>query len=115
VENAGGPGKQWSNGSGWGVGFYSLFCIAWWQRCKWEFPREEKCLLGHLSPFGTSCSPSFGPSDSRAQMIASSEHIIPPSLFIFLKYKQCWWLTPIILATLEQRSGGFWYKASLGK
>jgi hypothetical protein len=31
-------------------------------RCKQVFPREEKCLLDHLSPFGTSCSPSFSPS-----------------------------------------------------
>jgi hypothetical protein len=30
-------------------------------RCKWAFPRE-KCLLDHLSPFGTSCSLSFSPS-----------------------------------------------------
>jgi hypothetical protein len=28
-------------------------------RCKWVFPREEKCLLDHLPPFGTSLSPSF--------------------------------------------------------
>jgi hypothetical protein len=27
--------------------------------CKRVFPREEKCLLDHLSPFGTSCSLSF--------------------------------------------------------
>jgi hypothetical protein len=31
-------------------------------RCKQAFPREEKCLLDHLPPFGTSCSPSFSPS-----------------------------------------------------
>jgi hypothetical protein len=31
-------------------------------RCKWAFPREENCLLDHLSPFGTSCSPSFSPA-----------------------------------------------------
>jgi hypothetical protein len=31
-------------------------------RCKLVFPREEKCLLDHLSPFGTSCSLSFSPS-----------------------------------------------------
>jgi hypothetical protein len=32
-------------------------------RCKQVFSREEKCLLDHLSPFGTSCSPSFSPSE----------------------------------------------------
>jgi hypothetical protein len=30
--------------------------------CKQAFPREEKCLLDHLLPFGTSHSPSFSPS-----------------------------------------------------
>jgi hypothetical protein len=33
-------------------------------RCKQVFPREKKCLLDHLSPFGTSHSPSFSPSMS---------------------------------------------------
>jgi hypothetical protein len=28
-------------------------------RYKQKFPGKEKCLLGQLSPFGTSCSPSF--------------------------------------------------------
>jgi hypothetical protein len=28
---------------------------------------------------------------------------------------QVWWLTPIIPATQEQRCGGYWFKASLGK
>jgi hypothetical protein len=28
-------------------------------RCKQRFPGKKKCLLGKLSPFGTSCSPSF--------------------------------------------------------
>jgi hypothetical protein len=27
----------------------------------------------------------------------------------------CWWLMSIILATRRQRSGGSWFKASLGK
>jgi hypothetical protein len=31
-------------------------------RRKQAFPREEKCLLDHLSPFETSHSPSFSPS-----------------------------------------------------
>jgi hypothetical protein len=49
-----------------GSGFYSLFlhCLVVEMpfRCKRAFPREEKCLLDHLPPFGTSCSPSFSPS-----------------------------------------------------
>jgi hypothetical protein len=49
-----------------GSGFYSLFlhCLRVEMpfRCKQAFPREEKYLLGHLLPFGTSCSPSFSPS-----------------------------------------------------
>jgi hypothetical protein len=28
-------------------------------RCRWRFPGKERCLLDHLSPFGTSCNPSF--------------------------------------------------------
>jgi hypothetical protein len=28
-------------------------------RCKETFPGKEKCLLGQLSPFGTSFNPSF--------------------------------------------------------
>jgi hypothetical protein len=28
-------------------------------RCKQKFPGKEKCLLGQLSPFGTSCSLFF--------------------------------------------------------
>jgi hypothetical protein len=27
LENAGGPGNRWSPGSGWRVGFYSLFAL----------------------------------------------------------------------------------------
>jgi hypothetical protein len=26
-----------------------------------------------------------------------------------------WWLTPVILSTRRQRSGGLWFKANLGK
>jgi hypothetical protein len=49
------------------IGFYSFFFLHCLMveipfRCKWVFPMEEKCLLDHLSPFGTSCSPSFSPS-----------------------------------------------------
>jgi hypothetical protein len=44
-----------------GSGFYSLFlhCLRAEVpfRCKQAFPREEKCLLDHLSPFGISRSP----------------------------------------------------------
>jgi hypothetical protein len=25
--NAGGPGNQWSRGSGWGLGFIAIFCV----------------------------------------------------------------------------------------
>jgi hypothetical protein len=28
-------------------------------RCREKFPGKERCLLDHLTPFGTSCSPSF--------------------------------------------------------
>jgi hypothetical protein len=49
-------------GPGWGVRFYSgfiaYFCITWGRRCLSDANRE-KCLLDHLSPFGTSCSLSF--------------------------------------------------------
>jgi hypothetical protein len=41
-------------------------------RCKQAFLREEKCLLDHLLPCGTSCSPSFSPSkplESHLQFI----------------------------------------------
>jgi hypothetical protein len=56
------PVIRWSRGSGWGVGFIAfLHCLIVEMpfRCKQAFPREEKCLLDHLSPFGTSCSLSF--------------------------------------------------------
>jgi hypothetical protein len=60
--HAGGPGNWWSCGSTWGLCFYSLFyclrtemCL----RCKQKFSRKERCLLGQLPPFRTSCSPSF--------------------------------------------------------
>jgi hypothetical protein len=36
-------------------------------RCKQKFSGKEKCLLDQLSPFGTSCSPSF---NSPLSMIA---------------------------------------------
>jgi hypothetical protein len=46
-----------------GIGFYSLFeyCLRAEMslRNRQMFPGKEKCLLDHLSPFGTSCSPSF--------------------------------------------------------
>jgi hypothetical protein len=49
-----------------GSGFYSLFLhclrVEMPSRHKQAFPREEKCLLDHLSPFGTSHSLSFSPS-----------------------------------------------------
>jgi hypothetical protein len=59
--HVGGPGSQWSCGSGWKLGFYSLFYCPRAEmslRCKQKFP-WKKCLLGQLSPSGMSCSPSF--------------------------------------------------------
>jgi hypothetical protein len=45
-----------------GIGFYSLFeyCLSTEMslRCRQKFSGKERCLLDHLSPFGTSCSPS---------------------------------------------------------
>jgi hypothetical protein len=38
-------------------------------RCRWAFPRVERCLLDHLSPFGTSCSPSFSPSKTKLKKV----------------------------------------------
>jgi hypothetical protein len=69
LENAGGPGNHWSCGSGWGVRFYSLFCIAWGQRCLSD---ADRCSLGrrgvslttyHL--LGLNSSPHFSPSLSH--------------------------------------------------
>jgi hypothetical protein len=57
--HAGGPRNQWSCGSGWKLGFYSLFYCPRAEmslRCKQKFSGKEKCILGQLSPFGTSCS-----------------------------------------------------------
>jgi hypothetical protein len=45
-----------------GIGFYSLFecCLRAEMslRCRQKFPGKERCLLDHLSPSGTSWSPS---------------------------------------------------------
>jgi hypothetical protein len=30
-------------------------------QCRQKFPRKKRCLLDHLSPFGTACSLSFNP------------------------------------------------------
>jgi hypothetical protein len=51
-------------GGEWGFIAY-LHCLMPF-RCKRAFPRE-KCLLDHLSPFGTSHSPSFSPSLAQTQ------------------------------------------------
>jgi hypothetical protein len=55
--------KPGSHGSGWKLGFYSLFLVARGQRylsgANRQFPGKEKCLLGQLPPFGTSCYLSF--------------------------------------------------------
>jgi hypothetical protein len=49
-------GNQWSCGSGWELGFYSLFLLPEGNQ---TFPEKQKCLPDYLSPFGTSCSPPF--------------------------------------------------------
>jgi hypothetical protein len=58
-----GQGREW--------GFIAYFCTAWWWempfRWKQAFPRKKKCLLDHLSPFGTSCILSFSPSFPPSQ------------------------------------------------
>jgi hypothetical protein len=68
--HAGGPGNWWSHGSGWKLGFYSpfLYCLMVEMSCR--FPGKEKCLLGQLSPFGTSCSLSFNSPLSVITLIA---------------------------------------------
>jgi hypothetical protein len=56
---------MFSNSIQWELGFIAFLHYLMMEmpvRCKQAFPREEKCLLDHLSPFGTSCSPSFSPS-----------------------------------------------------
>jgi hypothetical protein len=39
--------------------FIAIFLALGSLRCKQKFPRKEKCFLGQLSPFGTSCTLSF--------------------------------------------------------
>jgi hypothetical protein len=60
--HAGGPGNLWYHELGWNLGFYSLFVycqrVEMSLRSRQMFP-GKKCLLGQLSPFGTSCCPSF--------------------------------------------------------
>jgi hypothetical protein len=56
-------GDPETSGSGWRLGIYGLFeyCLRAEMslRCRQTFPEKERCLLDHLSPFGTSCRPSF--------------------------------------------------------
>jgi hypothetical protein len=63
VGYAGGPGNWWSCGSGWRLGFIAFFVyclrVEISLRCGQTFPGKEKCLLGQLLPFGTSCSLFF--------------------------------------------------------
>jgi hypothetical protein len=63
LENAGGPGNRWSQGSGWGVGFIAYFCIAWWQRCLSDANRH---FLGKrsvsLTTYGLLGPPAVCPS-----------------------------------------------------
>jgi hypothetical protein len=51
-------------------------------RCKWAFPKEERCLLDHLSPFGTSCSLSFSPSYMLDKSSTTELHPSPVSPFV---------------------------------
>jgi hypothetical protein len=46
-------------------------------RCKRAFIREEKCLFDDLSPFGTSCSPTFSPSNIKLNMNPCHIHLAP--------------------------------------
>jgi hypothetical protein len=46
-------------------------------RCKQKFPGEERCVLDHLSPFGTSCSPSFNPPLSMVTLTAVRNILLP--------------------------------------
>jgi hypothetical protein len=57
-------GDPMGRGREWGFIAYFLHCLRAEMpfRCKQAFPREEKCLIDHLSSFGTSRSPSFSPS-----------------------------------------------------
>jgi hypothetical protein len=55
-----GPGGEWD---------FFLYCLRAEVpfRCRRAFPREERCLLDHLSPFGTSCSLSFTPMQGNGE------------------------------------------------
>jgi hypothetical protein len=59
-----------------GIGFNSIFeyCLSAEMslRCRQKFPGKERCLLDHLSPFGTSCSPSFSISHSAEGLHVSN-------------------------------------------
>jgi hypothetical protein len=56
-------GYPMGQGGEWGfIAFLHYLMAEMSFRCKQAFPRKEKCLLDHLSPFGTSCIPSFSPS-----------------------------------------------------
>jgi hypothetical protein len=60
--NARGPktGDPLDQGGEWGfIAFFALPEGGDAFQMQTGFPREEKCLLDHLSPFGTSCSLSF--------------------------------------------------------
>jgi hypothetical protein len=52
-----GQGEEWGF-----IAYLHCLMVEMTFRCKWAFPREEKCLLDHLLPFGTFCSLSFSPS-----------------------------------------------------
>jgi hypothetical protein len=58
-------GDPVGQGGAWGFIAF-LHCLM--AEIKWAFLRE-KCLLDHLSPFGTSCSPSFSPSEGVLEQL----------------------------------------------
>jgi hypothetical protein len=65
LENAGDPetGDPMDQGGEWGfIAFFALPGGRDVSQVQTGIPREERCLLDHLSPFGTSCSLSFSPS-----------------------------------------------------
>jgi hypothetical protein len=62
--------NPWSHGSGWKLGFYSLFLYCPRVEMSLRSPGKEKYLLGQLSPFRTSCSLSFKSSLSVIALTA---------------------------------------------
>jgi hypothetical protein len=62
MREAAGPRNWWSHGSGWKLDFIVFFVLPEGgdvSQVQTDISWKEKCLLGQLSHFGTSCSPSF--------------------------------------------------------